>query len=152
MYSGSCDRAVHPLAVMVAMVPREERRGSERDDADRQVPDDFEDPHLAVVQVADLMDQRAQAVQPEDRHRISDELLPRSDRHHEEKRSRRVGNRDAEQEVEPVAEGTDAEEIDLGLADHGPRRADPGGRRRLKIFGRGHACSNPWTAARNESG
>src|SRR5262245_48589293 len=78
-----------------------------------------------VTQMTDFMDQRAEAIDPKHRDRVGGQLPQRAQRRHQIDRRKAVGQRHAEQEVEPVDRRLDAEEIDARVAHHRPRGADP---------------------------
>ena len=68
--------SVHLHAVVVAVLPREERRGGEREGANEDIPGHLEDAHLVRSEVADLVDERAEPVEPEGCDRKGDQLRP----------------------------------------------------------------------------
>ena len=67
---------VHLHAVVVAVLPREERRRGEGEGADEDVPGHLEAAHLVGAEVADLVDERAEPVEPEGSDREGDQLRP----------------------------------------------------------------------------
>ena len=118
-------RAVVALAVVVAVVPREERARRERHHAHREVPGRLKGRHLVPAEMADLVDQRAEPVEPEGGQREGHRLPPRPERRREVDRGGQVGGHHADEEVGPVAGRRYPEEIDVGVADRPPHLADP---------------------------
>jgi hypothetical protein len=118
-------RAIEALAVVVTMVAGEERARHERHDAREGVPRRLERRHLVLAEVAHLVDERPEPVEPEGRDRKGDELRPRPERGGEIEARGGVGGHEADDEVGPVPPRRDAEEIGVGLADGPPDVADP---------------------------
>ena len=119
-------RAIDPLAVVVAVVACKKGARCERHNAGQQIPGDLEHGHLVLAEVTDLVDQRAQAIEPEGRHRKRHELRPRAKGQREIGGSRHIGRHQAQQKVSPVTHWRHSKEVDVGSADRLPHLPNPG--------------------------